>query len=59
MANSAFDINKANNHTKNPTSYKSFCKNLHWVHLKSKVKTYEIFGIRKTKLASQGSVKLG
>jgi hypothetical protein len=38
MANSSFDIKKANNHTKNPTSYKRFCNNLYWEHLKSKVK---------------------
>jgi hypothetical protein len=37
MDNSSFDIKKANNHTKYPTSYKRFCNNLHWVHLESKV----------------------
>ena len=56
MSNSSFDIKKANNHTKNPASYKRFCNNLHWVHLLSKVKKN---GIRKTKLSNQGSVKLG
>jgi hypothetical protein len=44
MANSSFDIKKNNNHTKNPTSCKCFCNNLHWVHIKSKVKKI-IFGI--------------
>jgi hypothetical protein len=29
--------------TKNPTSYKRFCNNLHWVHLKSKVKQINIW----------------
>ena len=48
MANSSFDINKTNNYTKNPTSYKRLCNNLHWVHLKLKVKKNEIVGIRKT-----------
>jgi hypothetical protein len=38
MANSSIDIKKANNHTKNPTLYKRFGNNLHWVHLESKVK---------------------
>ena len=41
------------------TLYKCFCNNLHWVHLKSKVKKKEIFEISKTKVASQGSVNLG
>jgi hypothetical protein len=31
---------------KKPTSYKCFCNNLHWVHLKSKVKRMGKFGIR-------------
>ena len=43
MANSSFDIKKANNYTKNLTSYKGFCKNIHWVHLKSKVKQINIW----------------
>ena len=43
MVKSSFDILKANNHTKNPTSYKCFCNNLHWVHLKSKVKKINIW----------------
>ena len=38
MANSSFDINKTNNYTKNPTSYKRLSNNLHWVHLKSQLK---------------------
>jgi hypothetical protein len=62
MANSSFDIKKSEqSHQKNnknkTTSYKCFCNNIHWVHLKSKVKQKEeIFGIRKTKVASQGVV---
>ena len=43
MENSSFDIKKTEqSHQKNnknkTTSYKCFCNNIHWVHLKSKVK---------------------